>query len=331
MLRCKSRFTFASAALALAITGTAAAQPVSALAPSPAVRCLTPTAQERPLVYPSEAFERKDKGTVHVELTFNAPDAGPSVKWLNTDHIMESLTDAVKQHVRAFRVPCMHKGGSPVVLRQEYVFIPNDGRKVVASTPVDKGDAGREDAFKCMRHLEGEKAPSYPTRAREQEIEGNVFVELRFKSPDSPPDLHWMAAGHRMLKSEVERHAADLRMSCMGDEPIDIDVLYLFRLDGGKRTVLQDTTLPKLIGAAKSYPTPVYFDLTTLGCPFDVRFTYKQPHRPNRIGQLETADPKRQPFLDWLSGLQLRLPDATNTTVLGDTMTVHVPCLKLDL
>jgi hypothetical protein len=219
----------------------------------------------------------------------------------------------------------------PIVLRQEYVFLPNDGRKVVATTPVDEADPRRRDAFQCMRHLEGEKRPDYPNRAREQYVEGNVFVELQFKSPDLPPEPIWLAASHRLLKSEVERHVAGLRLPCMDSDPIGVDVLYQFRLDEGKRTVLQDTTLPKLLGAAKSLPAPAYFDLTTMGCPFDVRFTYQQPHRPNRIGQLDAADPKRQPFLDWLTGLHLRLADATNTAVLGDSMTVNVPCMKLDL
>lgn len=309
---------------------TAAAQTQS-LAPSPALRCLTPSLQERPLVYPPDAFERKEGGTVNVQLTFDAPDKAPSVKVLDESTRDSWLVSAVEDRVAAFRLPCLAAGMPPVVLRQEYVFIPNDGRKVVATTPVDEADARRGDAFQCMRHLEGEKRPSYPTMARKQEIEGNVFVELRFKSPDLPPEPVWMAASHGLLKREVERYATGLRLPCMDTEPIGVDVSYVFRLDDGKRTILQDTTLPKLLGAAKSFPAPVYFDLTTMGCPFDVRLTYQQPHRPNKIGQLDAANPRRQPFLDWLTELRLRLPDATNTAVLGDTMTVSVPCMKLDL
>ena len=39
----------------------------------------------------------------------------------------------------------------------------------------------------------------------------------------------------------------------------------------------------------------------------------------------------RLPFLDWLSGLALNLSAKDNNAILGNTMTLHVPCGTLDL
>jgi hypothetical protein len=58
---------------------------------------------------------------------------------------------------------------------------------------------------------------------------------------------------------------------------------------------------------------------------------YLRPHLSNHVKELDSSRPERRPFLDWLSRVTLNLNEKTNTAVLGDTFTVHVPCGTLSL
>jgi hypothetical protein len=68
-----------------------------------------------------------------------------------------------------------------------------------------------------------------------------------------------------------------------------------------------------------------------MGCPFDLRLSYYRPHRRNVVSELENTNPARAAFMDWLSMVTLNLDSANNTAILGDQITVSVPCGKLDL
>lgn len=323
--------TVVLAGLALACSFAARAADAS-LAPSAALNCLTPSAAERPkVVYPPDLLLRKDGGTVSVELEFTAPDRAPAVKVVNNDSPQREMADAVRDHVETFRVPCMSPGDGPVKLRQDYVFIPNDGRKVMSSQPRDMADGAREKRLSCLRHIRGEARPEYTAAMRRGDIEGNVYVRLRFTRPDAPPEVAVLASNHRKLEASMRSYAEDLRLPCMTAEPVAWNVMYHYRLEGGRRTVLKDLPLTDLLRSAKQPLPPAYFDFTTMGCPFDVRLTYFQPHSRNQVGQLDNVHPARQPLFDWMAGLALNLSEQQNTAVLGDSMTVSVPCGKLDL
>lgn len=266
-----------------------------------------------------------------VELTFKAGDRPPSVKVLNQYRPHFELEEAVRDHVAMFRVPCMSAGAPPVTLRQDYVFIANDGRKVMSSQPRDLADGPRKERWSCLQHTWRETRPEYTDAMRREEIEGNVYVRLRFTRPDAPPDVTVLASSHRKLEQSMRNFAADLRLPCMTTEAVAWNVVYKYRLEGGRRFLLKDATLVDFLRASKPPLPAAYFDFATMGCPFDVRLSYFQPHSRNAVGELENANPARQPFLDWLAGLQLNFSERGNTAVLGDAMTVSVPCGKLDL
>jgi hypothetical protein len=115
------------------------------------------------------------------------------------------------------------------------------------------------------------------------------------------------------------------------DQPIAVSVDYHFRTSEGVQTLLRDLQLQTLIQGLKSPLPPAYFDFTTMGCPFDLRLSYYRPHRRNVVGELENTNPARAAFMDWLSMVTLSLDSANNTAILGDQITVSVPCGKLDL
>jgi len=228
-------------------------------------------------------------------------------------------------------VPCLQAKDNPVKLRQVYVFIPNDGRKVAESTPVDERSESRRTKLACITHVLKQPQPAYPDDARRIDAQGPVIVNLRFTQPDAPPDVRVLASAHNTLRREVQAHSTGLRLPCLDGDEISLNRIYQFQIIGGERTVLKDTKLTQLLSSARNLATPVYFDFGTMSCPFDVRMTYTQPYLSNAVGELETSLPARRPFLDWLSRLTLNLDEKTNLRIIGQQMNISVPCGTLDL
>jgi hypothetical protein len=301
---------------------------------SPAVECLTPAPQARvPVAYPPERYARKEGATVKVELTFRAPDEAPRMKLLDrADDVSLDMEDAVRAHVKQLRVPCMQAGGAPLVLTQIYDFVPNDGRKVMSSTPADEDARRRGELWKCVDTRSDKVKPRYPDRALWAREDGRVYMQITFAASDQPPVLKTLVATNRHFQTAVERAAETYKMPCFdGGAALTATMLYIFRIEDGKRLLLRDLPLQSLVRQLKSYPKPAYFGFERMGCPFDVRLRYFRPHGPNGIDELETQIPERQPFFEWLSRVELNLTPQQNTAVLGDTMTVSVPCGSLDL
>ena len=302
-------------------------------APSPALECMTPAPDQRGRPeYPEAVYRLREGGVVKVELVFAEPHLAPTVT-IESATGADALIESVRRHVERFRVPCLASGQAPVRLRQHYVFIPNDGRKVTWSTPVDEADRAREERIRCITRPDGNERPSYPDKSRAREEEGNVYVRLRFVAPDRAPQVTMLDKGsHSVLAREVDAFAQGYRMPCLRGEPIEANWLFRFVLDPGQRTVLRDATLLQFLRAVRNPGRePVYFDFMTMACPFDVRLTYFRPFAPNRVGEVGSHDPARRPFLDWISTLELDLTGRDHNAVIGGTMSVSIPCGKLDL
>lgn len=318
----------------LLAAGMARAGAQSTLPPSPAVACLQ-LSGEGPATpeYPEQSLLRQEGGTIRVQLTFRAPDEAPDATLLDKEAGSNALRDAVRRHVRRLRVPCMTAGQAPVVLKQNYVFVPNDGRKVVPSGPVDAADARRTQLARCIKHGEGMAQPRFPDWAQHQRLQENILLQLRFTASDQPPTATVLAAPKEaQLVPEVMYFAKGLRMPCHdGGEPVLAQILFKYQMEGGERHMLKDSTLRTLIAASQSYPRPVYFDLRAMACPFDLRLTYNQPFSDNAVGEFDTSVPARQPLIDWLKRVVLAVPERQRNALLGQTMTVTVPCGTVDL
>ena len=330
------RLAAASAMLALMqISFSPAHASEQALAPSPALACLTRAADAPALpVYPPERYARKEGGEFIVELEFRAAGRAPKVRLdkVNKLYSDEAFVDAIETFAEHYRVPCLVAGEPPVTLRQRYEFIPNDGRKVVPSAPTDHADLARRAQLKCLVHVGGAARPQYPQRALQNNQEERLVARLRYAAPDQPPELTWLAQPrHTVLRWEVEHYVSQLRMPCLNNGPIALEQMFVFVIDGNARTVLRDMTLVQLLGGSKDYALPAYFDFNTMGCPFDVRMTYMRPYLPNVVHELESGNPARKPLLEWMSGMTLTLADSLIRKVLGDAMTVTIPCGQLDL
>ena len=316
-----------------ALAGAACAQEVT-LAPSEAQACLAPAEaqRERP-VYPAEELRLKDGHTVHAELVFDTPDGRPSVEFLDGNHV-QPYEDAVRDYARQLRVPCLEPGAAPVHLRQEFVFEPNDGRKVAWTAATDVADARRRELLKCGTWPKGRDGYiRYPTTALQEKLQGIVVVKLRFVDAAAPPELAVIDdAGSGAFVNALRPYVEQMRVPCLQQEPVEFHMFFKFQIPGRGETklVLKDLDLQTYLGVVASTP-PAYFDTHTMGCPFDVRLKFRQPFEPNGIAELEQDVPARHAFLDWLASLKLDVEPAKAKQLFGQVSTIHVPCVKLDI
>ena len=327
--------------LGLLLAVPAAAQQMT-LEPSAAVACMTPAAAARSAPeYPFEAYKREMTGHVKVALKFTAPGTRPVVTVLAQDGD-SSFLEAVEDHVRAFRVPCHDGGNTPMTLIFTFVF-RSDHRKVYWSPPTEGDEAQRNAQLACIVHTSGDKAPEYPRAALRADVQGRVLVRLRYDAPDQPPVVEMlprMAADasvswrreSQMLSRPIEHWVAGYRMPCHQGKPITTVVTFTYRIGDGAYGFKPGQTLQSVLPMVRDIRKQrLSFDFNRMGCPFDVYFQYRQPRLDNRVGELGTPDPARQPFLAWLAQAEFDLPGPSLDSIYGDSTRITVPCLKIDL
>lgn len=318
----------------LVVPGQANAEPEVLLAPSEAQGCLFPAEGDRVRpVYPAEELRLKDHTTVHADLVFEGPDRRPDVEILDGNH-EDAFEDSVRAYAKQLRVPCMKPGAAPVRLHQDFVFEPNDGRKVVWSAVSDQADVRRRQVLKCGTWPKGREGYiRYPTTAMQSRLQGIVVVRALFTDPALPPEVSVIDdAGSGAFVAAVRPYIDKMRIPCLQDEPVAFHMFFNFRLDGVAATkrVLKDLDLQTYLGVVSSAPS-AYFDTNTMACPFDVRLRFRQPFELNGIDELEADVPARHAFLDWLAGLKLDIEPAKAKELFGQVSTIHVPCVKLDI
>ena len=294
--------------------------------------CLSPAKAERGTPeYPFDEWKAGRSGRVRVELAFPSADAGPDVKVLETEGDA-AFVAAVKSHVRAFRLPCLVRGDRPARLEFDFVFHP-DERKVVQAPGVDLDGTRLNRMFSCLKHESGSLAAPYPAKALKEDLQGRVWVELHFEAADQPPRVQAVSTDwNKMLARSLEQWAADLRLPCYDGTPVDLPINYIFRLEGTSAYGFTDVGFTQFVGSIKGIrQQKIDFDFNTMGCPFDVRLTYLQPYRKNKVGQLGQYDAAREPFLDWLRSAELVLSTRALNSVFADKLTLTIPCTRLTL
>lgn len=327
--------------LGLLLAGPALAQEVT-LEPSAAQRCLTPVPERRGTPeYPPLAFQRGETGLVKVELVFDRADSRPDVKVLEQEGD-DSFVAAVKAHVRDYRVPCLGGQEPPARLLFSFVFTPGK-RGVLWSAPIDADAAQRKAMLSCLRHKSGNKAPAFPRFARQAGVQGRVLARLRFRTPDQPPEAEVFARPQaKPLARAVAEWVDGYRLPCFSGEPLEAVWTFVFVYEGEHYGFSRPLMLQELLPTVRGIHTQALdIDSTTMGCPFDVKFKYRRPFLPNAVGELAAEDttapppaganPARRPLLDWLAQLELDVPASTLDSVFGDSVTLTIPCIKINL
>ena len=324
------------AAAGLAWLQAAGAQTVM-LEPTAAQRCLVPAADERGVPeYPFDAWKRERSGRVVVNLTFTTPETRPVVKVQLAEgegDSADAFVEAVRVHVSRWRVPCMQAAGNPVQLQLEFVFNPTS-KQVFGSAPADLDDERRERLLKCVRHARGNETPDYPLDALRRSLQGSVLARLHFNAADKAPQVQLLARNNALLlRDSVESHLAGLRMPCHDNQGgVDATFTYVFRINGVRAIGFRPLGLTGLMSHIKGIREQrVAFDTTTMGCPFDVKFQYRQPYMNNWVSAGQAHKAERQPLLSWLAQAHLDLPSRSLDAVFGDETVVSVPCAKIDI
>lgn len=310
--------------------GWAGAQQVT-LAPSAAIECLTPPPEGRgDIEYPFAELKSGVTGRVRIEARFTVPEGPPELTVLESDG-GDVFVSAVKTFMRSWRVPCLPPSGGDARLVQEYVFKP-DTRRVYWARTEDAADPRRRELLGCFRHESGRKAPDYPSAALRQQVQGRVVARLRFEAADRSPVVQVHARrSARDLQDAIETWVRGYRMPCLTGGPIDVEIVFVYRLEGdafGFKPLL----LTELLGSVKGIREQrLVLDTTTMGCPFDLRFIYFQPFLKNQVGSIGSSDPAREPLLRYLADIELDMRARSLDAIFADRTTVTVPCLKIDL
>ena len=324
---------FVAAALLVAATAQAQEQPGGIVLEKPesALRCLQPEAAKlAPVVYPADELLLNRGATVRVRLTFTDATSEPkAVVYYNPGS--DAFADAVTEAVRAYRLPCLPAGAKPVTATQAFSFVPHDGRRVVRSRAIDDDDGSHP----CRFIQEPQRKPRYPSQVSGSTSDfGFVMMALTFSAKDKPPKTQvlFSAGGPRFVYA-AESFVSEYRLDCPPPyEPITARKTFSFRMGDGDQYGLKNLNLKQFVGVIdKLNEQHVRFDLNSMGCPFDLRFTLYQPYARNGIGELERADPNRREFIDWLGSVALKLPRKAHEQVIGNTITLSVPCGTLDL
>jgi hypothetical protein len=302
------------------------------LAPSAALDCLTPPAAERgEPEYPPMRLKSGAPGRVKASAVFAGNDwlPGPTIR-IEALEGGDAFEESVKTFLRKLRVPCLQRD-TQATLVFDFVFDPKSP-KVYWFGPVDADDAGRKKLLDCIVHERGEKRPDYPQAALRSHIQGRVWASVRFVAPDKAPEvkLHHRPSAS-LLAHSAERWLAGQRMPCLQGAPLAAEMSFVFVLE---RDVygFKALGLMQLIGNVKGIREQrVSFDTTTMGCPFDLKFTYRQPDLKNLVGEVEARDPARRPLMDWLATAELDVRGTQLDSIYADTADVTVPCIKIDL
>ncbi|MFY9512395.1 MAG: hypothetical protein WAQ05_15605, partial [Rubrivivax sp.] len=300
------------------------------LEPSAASQCLgvTPGARAEP-EYPFMQYKSGAPGRVKVALDFGSNNTAPAVTVLDKGSDSD-FEDAVTRHARDLRVPCL-PAGTRVRLLREYVF-QTERRVVHAGPTVDADDTRRGMLLTCQQHVGGSQRPEYPKPALRRALQGRVLASLRFEAADRPPvvQLHALPQA-RELAEEVERWVAGLRLPCLQGDPISSTAVFIFRIEG-EIYGFRPLTLQQFMAATTNIDKQhLQFDTTQMGCPFDIKLTYRQPFMRNAVGTVGDYDAARHALMEWLRNAQLDMSRNSLASVFGDTAEIRVPCAKFDL
>ena len=312
---------------------------VTVTAPSAAQRCLT---RGEVLLgtpaYPPHALANKASGSVKVALEFSAPDTAPRLLKIEAqgtdgDEHTDAFERSVREFIAAYRVPCL-RADEKSLLNQEFVFTPHDRRAVTIMASHDEQSMRADRLRGCMRHLKPDDKPVYPPVDLRDERQGTAVLRVEFIGPDTAPRVAVLDdGGSRWFGEEARDYAVGFRAPCHDRAgPAEVVQLYVFKIEGGRRVILQDMAFLTLLRSFKGIRSAnVYFDFNTMGCPFDVHFQPMQPYARNTTGEVGPPNSERRFFLDWLSRQQLDLPPMALNAVIGQPTRVTVPCTLLDL
>lgn len=284
--------------------------------------------------YERALVKRGVQGVVRVALRFTAPDRPPKVTMLSNETEVDlALSDAVRFYVEGYRLPCLRPGQAAVTAFQRFHFDADNAQPIhwqrSEATPDD--DAKRRVAACLVAPRETLQLP-YQGGTQATRV---VMVKYEFVGADQPPrvSIHYSKAD-REINEYVLSYARGYRAPCMRPEDGPVSLVRGVKLvgdDGTERFARPFGLLTFLASTKTRNELQADFDFNAMGCPFDVQWTYWLPGEETIAGEVGAPDPRRAAFLRWLSHLEIKLPDDKVEVLLGEALTIQVPCGHLRL
>lgn len=135
------------------------------------------------------------------------------------------------------------------------------------------------------------------------------------------------------LKPHLEKHA---RLQCLPPAEttglLRLDQVHSYVHDGSARYRLPEYTLQAFSTAVLEVvdqPTQV-FDTRTMGCPFTIEWASFQTSSANAVVTDGAYSEARQPLLNWLANVRLRLTPPQRERIEGVPVRIQVTCSRLN-
>lgn len=319
------RLFFVALALAASAVGAAAQTEKLILSAAQRLDCLVKPGD--PPRYPKRGELDRDSGAMRVLLKFSRPDAAPEVQMLY-NVAREDMQDQVRSYLAGYRLPCLQPDDGAVTAVQDFTFDGSD------KDPLAVPEAPSVSEPRCF--VMPRRALDYGGNSKYRV--DHVRVEATFRGDgDQPPEIRLVfARASSRFQEAVREWVAQYRMPCRKpqDKPVTMTQLFSYA-PGQERFGLTRNRFPlmEFLGQTQAPGRlKARFDLRTMGCPFNVRYTLGGGAVSNDAQVVGPTDPNKVAFLHWLEGLQFNFGSKdVADDLFGSVLQVDVPCGLLDL
>ena len=298
---------------------------------TPELQCLVSTRPKlgRP-EYPTWISPRTE-AVVRVDLTFNGPDAAPSMKLVSNTGVA-AFAQAVGDFVAHYRMPCL----KPSQLFQgEQTFQFSIGRNPPKMLQSELSDAISIESLPldCSAGIRNAALPDY----NDYPSPGlKTVARMTFTAHDRPPTVEWLFnAGPPAWVAAVRAVTDAYRLPCLQAGGGRVVVHQFFSYNPWPLTPHENrrgVNVEQLVSLLKSpKQAAVRFDFNIMACPFNLSFELYRPFAQNAVTEMGSSSANRKAFLAWLRGVAFDISDTKLRGVMGEPVTLSVPCGVLDL
>ena len=280
--------------------------------------------------YPTWIRPRTD-AVVRVELTFNGPDAAPSMKLLSNTGVA-AFAESVRDFVAYYRMPCL-KPEQFFQGTQTFQFLIRRYPPKVLPSPLPDASSIESLSLDCSAGIRYAAPPDYddhPSPALK------TVARMTFNARDQPPTVEWLFnAGPPAWMTAVRAVTDAYRLPCLPAAGGRVVVDQFFSYNPWPLTPQErraGVNVEQLVSLLKNPKQGAgRFDFNTMACPFKLSFELYRPYTQNAVTEIGSSSANREAFLAWLRGVAFDVSDTKLRGVMGEPVTLSVPCGVLDL
>lgn len=276
---------------------------------------------------PPKSVDNNNNGRLRFKLVFESATKPPRIELLH-GHADDDMERVARHYLEGYRLPCLHENDHPVEVVQEFTFRRWGHEPAV---PL----ASRQPGVLVRRPKDGPHFGIF-----DQFVPGKALVEWRFVEGQDEPQIRFIfeSVGKDSVRA-IARYMRQLRLvdAAATPRPVVGSQIFVFLDAETKSTQYQlakeEYKLLEFLRMTKNLREHlVDLDLNSMGCPFAVRISLRQPYDKNEVYEIDSHDPNRAYLIDWLSKLALRYKDeAQQKDLFGSDVRVTIPCGQLDL